>query len=163
MNAIDPASLPLRDIHLPAAISWWPPAPGWWLLAIALTLGPLSMGLWWRWRQRTRLRRDALLAFAELKSAGSGGHELAIGISDLLRRVALALDSTLDQRQLLDDEWLARLALIAPGLSHNDTLRAALIEAPYNPHIEYDREALLIAVERWLLALPRRVVKLHHV
>jgi hypothetical protein len=60
VNAIDPASLPLRDIHLPAAISWWPPAPGWWLLAIALTLGPLSVGLWWRWRQRTRLRRDLL-------------------------------------------------------------------------------------------------------
>ena len=64
---------------------------------------------------------------------------------------------------MLDDQWLARLAFIAPGLSDNDALRAALIEAPYNPHIEYDREALLIAVERWLLALPRRVVKLHHV
>ena len=27
----------LRDIHLPEAVSWWPPAPGWWVLSIIAT------------------------------------------------------------------------------------------------------------------------------
>ncbi|MDP7406676.1 MAG: DUF4381 domain-containing protein, partial [SAR324 cluster bacterium] len=22
----------LRDVHLPPAVSWWPPAPGWWII-----------------------------------------------------------------------------------------------------------------------------------
>ncbi|MDD9890866.1 MAG: DUF4381 domain-containing protein, partial [Gammaproteobacteria bacterium] len=29
----------LADIHLPGEISYWPPAPGWWVLAALLLLG----------------------------------------------------------------------------------------------------------------------------
>lgn len=28
----------LKDIHLPDPVSWWPPAPGWWLLAVIVAL-----------------------------------------------------------------------------------------------------------------------------
>ena len=28
--------LQLRDIHLPESSLWWPPAPGWWILALLL-------------------------------------------------------------------------------------------------------------------------------
>jgi len=31
----------LRDIHLPEAVHWWPPAPGWWIVA-ALLLGLIT-------------------------------------------------------------------------------------------------------------------------
>ena len=40
MNPNDAAQLALRDIHLPGLIAWWPPAPGWWLVA-ALALAGL--------------------------------------------------------------------------------------------------------------------------
>ena len=42
---MNPAELPLRDIHLPEPVSWWPMAPGWWwvigllLLASAVVTG----------------------------------------------------------------------------------------------------------------------------
>ena len=37
----NPALEQLRDIHLPQAVHWWPPAPGWWVVAalsLALTI-----------------------------------------------------------------------------------------------------------------------------
>ena len=42
MNPQDPLSQ-LKDIHLPATGGFWPPAPGWWLLALILLLAHLVM------------------------------------------------------------------------------------------------------------------------
>ena len=36
---IDVSQLPLRDIHLPGSVGWWPPAIGWWLLAALVLVG----------------------------------------------------------------------------------------------------------------------------
>ena len=36
----DPLS-ELRDIHLPDPVSWWPPAPGWWI-AVGIGFGLLA-------------------------------------------------------------------------------------------------------------------------
>ena len=34
----------LKDIHLPSPVSFWPPAPGWWILAVLLIS---SLFFWW--------------------------------------------------------------------------------------------------------------------
>ena len=59
MNPLDPATLPLRDIHLPLPVDGWPPAPGWWL--VALVVASLVAAGVVRWR-RDRFRH--LLAHA---------------------------------------------------------------------------------------------------
>ena len=50
MNPLDQLA-PLID---PEPISWWPPAPGWWLLGLALLLGLAAL---WRFRHRLIKRK----------------------------------------------------------------------------------------------------------
>ena len=38
----------LRDIHLPEAISVWPPAPGWWVLFIGIIALLATLAYYWR-------------------------------------------------------------------------------------------------------------------
>ena len=33
----------LADIHLPTEISYWPPAPGWWILSILVVRGVIYL------------------------------------------------------------------------------------------------------------------------
>ena len=50
----------LRDIHLPEAVGWWPPAPGWWILALVLILATaFAIRYLVTRRQRQRFRRQA--------------------------------------------------------------------------------------------------------
>ena len=65
---------PLRD---PAAIGWWPPAPGWWIV-LALSVALLT-GVFLRLRKqrrKTAYRRIALAALEELRSREAGKDEL---------------------------------------------------------------------------------------
>lgn len=82
---MDPARLPLRDVHLPDSPGWWPPAPGWWWLAIALALALLAWAAWSAWRAARR--RRWLRWFDGLSGEGTRPERLA-EISSLLRRAA---------------------------------------------------------------------------
>ncbi len=65
----------LKDIQEPAAIGWWPPAPGWWALAImgVGSLIALMFYLWRRWRKHRWYRQArAHLQAIESRFARSG-------------------------------------------------------------------------------------------
>lgn len=156
MTPVDPSTLPLRDIHLPTPIAWWPPAPGWWLLAFVSLAGPLCGVLWWQWRRRTRLQREALARLASLRQSRGSPHQTAMAVSLLLREISLALDDALPQHSLQGTGWLSRLDALAPGLTEDPALREALLCAPYDPTTSIDAVALTAAVERWIRRLPRR-------
>ena len=66
-QVINPQSLELRDIHLPEPISWWPIAPGWWLL-LALILALIAFAFFARKRYLKRqLNRDIKAEIEDIK------------------------------------------------------------------------------------------------
>lgn len=138
----------LRDIHLPAPPSWWPPAPGWWLLAIlASALCVFLFVYFYRMRQR-RLRRRALLAEFERTTSSSqmDAPALAAALSAFLRR--LAIRTTPSAATLAGEAWLAHLDVQLGSEEFSKGVGRALVEAPYRAQAEFDAPALVALVRR---------------
>lgn len=83
----------LKDIHLPPAISWWPPAPGWWIL-----LGFCGFCLWLsliyckRRYQAQRPKQEAYQCLEQYKNDYLETGDLSTAyaeINALLKRVSL--------------------------------------------------------------------------
>lgn len=107
---MDPEQIPLRDLHLPEPVGWWPPAPGWWLL-LALAAAAALYGLlraWQAWR-RNAPRRAALSELARLQAAWAADRDVvALGarLSPLLRRTMLAYCPRPEVAGLTGRDWL---------------------------------------------------------
>ena len=161
MTPPDPSQLPLRDIHLPPAISAWPPAPGWWVLAALVVGVPLTLWLLHAWRRRQRLRREALRDFATMAASATSPRALAAGLDLLLRRIALGLEPR--QPPAAGEAWLGQIRRIAPTLQLDEEIRRVLLEAPYDPRVEFDLARTRRLVEQTLRRLPRRALPARHV
>lgn len=114
----------LHDIVVPDAVSWWPLAPGWWVLIITLAGGLLLFGVQRlrRWRADA-YRRSALVALEAARSTTE--------ISRLLRRVALAFTPRESIAALHDDEWIRWLGEQSP-LPVPPEIEETLTQAPYS-------------------------------
>ena len=153
--------MPLRDIHLPEAISWWPPAPGWWLLfALLLAVVALCFFLIKLWR-RGRLRREARMALQQIQISykqQQDGVRLATDLSVLLRRIAISRYPQTEVAALTDSQWLTFLdqgiakSKAAGGFSQG--VGQVLTVAPYRPNVEIDAEGLLSLCQTWIQSLP---------
>jgi hypothetical protein len=115
MNPTDFSQLPLRDIHLPGAVGWWPPALGWWLLAGLLLAGLVAWGIQWF---RARHRRAALRALRRVRVALEQGAEPVAclqSVSTVLRRYAMTTAAARaalvgpDVPGLIGESWLKYL------------------------------------------------------
>jgi hypothetical protein len=107
---MDPTAIPIRDLHLPAAIGWWPLAPGWWVVIALLGVGLVFlMRKWLHTYSRGAARRHALRQL-DLYSRDYMSHlnGVLIGtqLSELLRRTMLAYAPRADVAGLTGEAWL---------------------------------------------------------
>ena len=150
--------LELRDIHLPDASLWWPPAPGWWLLPLlVLLLIALGYGLW-RYLRRRPLRRQALIELDRIRrqaSEGLGERDALAALATLLRRTLISYCGRRDYAASTGAEWSAQLNAIASAACFDEPQLRLLARDRYRRDCRCDLQPLFAASERWIKSLPR--------
>lgn len=146
MNGGNDLAALLRDIHLPASPPWWPPQPGWWLVALVL----LAVGLWWlrrlpAWKREALARLDA--AEADYARHGDTARLLA-DLSVLLRACALQLQGREEVAGLTGPAWIECLRELGRGACPSP--EEALVQGPYQAHAELDARAYSRSVAAWI-------------
>jgi len=170
---VPPASqLALRDIHLPPDVSWWPLAPGWWLLLILLFVligsGFLALS---RYRRRhfKRIALRQLNLIEQQLQRDKNSSSCVQKVSKLLRHMAVLHYPAEQCAGLHGEEWLNFLNQHFSNdkkdcrpFSHD--IGQLLIDLPYQPPQKQDEQeaeeqfkkalALIQLSRRWLKKLP---------
>ena len=155
MNPTAPAALQLRDIHMPGAAPFWPPAPGWWIVA-ALLVALLAWGLVVPW-QRERLhrtRRGLIDALAKLQAdfARERSSEHLSRIALLMRRLALSKFPRERVAALTGRAWLRFLDESGGRGRFSNGPGRVLASAPYQRAVppDMDVDAFVELVREWV-------------
>ena len=158
---MDPTQLPLRDLHLPEAIGWWPLAPGWWFVAAFL----ITLAVWQAWQSLQRWRfeapqRYALRELAQFETEYLEHRDpVALGknLSSLLRRTMLAYAPRDEVAGLTGEAWLNWLDRdLSVPYFHTEGGKSLLLlpyRDPAGDFSDVDVNAMLAAV-RMRLATP---------
>jgi hypothetical protein len=153
----------LRDWHLPDPISWWPPAPGWWALSILILAGLVWLAHRVRRRHRqgaaARSALDELSALRAAFSADRDARAFAVGISGLLRRLALQRFPREQVAGLSGEAWLDFLDATGGGDAFRRGPGRALAEIAYGARspdeVQLDPDALTDRAASWIRAHER--------
>lgn len=130
----------LHDIHLPAPLSLWPFAPGWYVVfifAVLVVLG--SIGWTWRWYKRGKVKREALRLLGEYEKTHTNPIVTIAAINELLKRVALVYFPREQVAGLYGKDWLLFLAQTSKKLKFVEEGNE-LIWGPYQPPADKPRD-----------------------
>ena len=158
----------LRDIHLPAAVSWWPPAIGWWILLLLAVL-VIVAAIWWKYSRRVLKNKQAvysrreiidvaILELAQLEQAieaGTGVITVAAGLSRLMRRAAIRLSvdrSDFQVAGMAGEAWLRWLDQQWQREEFSQGVGRQMIQAPYLSESEIEIGAVCRVCRGWLEA-----------
>ena len=150
----------LKDIHLPPPISFWPPAPGWWII-IGLFLILCLCFLWFflKTRRHSRLKREALLLIHKHESKFLCRQDAAQAYRDhslLTRRLMVTLSSDPRVAGIHGKRWPEFLHHISRGIASTTDSFESLRELPFRAHPEGDPLELSQSLNNLVKRLPLR-------
>ncbi|GJM05283.1 MAG: hypothetical protein DHS20C09_12740 [marine bacterium B5-7] len=161
MQGTDPSSLPLRDIHLPDAVSWWPLAPGWWALIILLGI-VLLLTMYLIRRYRNHKISAFFLAKQELEriktdfNINQNKSNLVKELSELIRRLSISILPRQESAGLTGVEWLRFLDQYSDKNEFENGIGRVLIEAPYQADPEFNSDKLIQLISMWIETVGKR-------
>ncbi len=155
MNPVTSDILQLRDIHLPETPGIWPPAPGWWMIALAglalLTWAGIKL---WRQLKIHRQRKHIFGLLDQLeKTAGKvDSPESLAQLSRLLRRLALMRFPSAQIAPLTGKDWLKFLDASGGNGRFCEGPGSVLADGPYvrDLNVTVDSRALSALVRDWV-------------
>jgi len=159
MNPQIQNSMALRDIHLPDAISWWPPAIGWWILLAVILLAIYFIPKLYRWLTFTPLHKVTNKAFLEIKDEYRQNQDitqLVQSLSKLLRQISMTYHGRENVAHLTGEKWVDSLNTLTEKDYFSSELQNIIINAPYKKNNNIDTTELLDATQLWINALPKK-------
>lgn len=145
----------LKDIHLPAPVSIFPLAPGWYIV-LAVLLVIIILFILWQMRRASKQYKLkqvlALLAQIEAKAESSDvqqREEVLPEISILLKRVAREKFSELHPQNLFGEKWLQFLDRSGKTTEFTSGAGRILLDVYKRQSLESPQE-LLGVVKNWL-------------
>ena len=156
--AADPQTLDalaaLRELHMPDPVSWWPPAPGWWLLtaAVVLFVWVIVRKLTARTHSRLHAAARELDAIQTAYRQSGERHAALAAVSAWLRRAAVSLYPDAPVAGLTGNNWLEFLNTTGATSAFSGPVAEMLLRAPYEPDTDADPAELMVVASRWLSA-----------
>jgi hypothetical protein len=128
----------LRDLHEPEPVSTWPPAPGWWLLALLILAGLILLTVKaLKYNRKRAYRREAshqlMLAREHYRSSGDGS-AYAQALLEILKRTALTAYPRDSKRiaSLHGEDWLKFLDSTCSTCNFRSPEGRGLLQAAYS-------------------------------
>ena len=143
----------LRDIHGAPPASWWPPAPGWWVLAFLLMVVLTWVGRKLLARYRRHKRRKSMLAWVDhLNATIDPGREPQAYLSTVNRIFKLVALRAFPAQQcavMAGSEWAAFLMDKLKNSPSVESLHV-LASGPYDPAPQFDAGTISELSRAWI-------------
>lgn len=148
----NPLLAQLEGLIDPAQTSWWPLAPGWWILAALLLITLALLGLWLlRYTQRNAYKKAALKRLQAFKAQQQ---HTVVNINTVLKQTAISAYGRQTVSQLTGEQWLDFLATKNPKQkmieSELDQIKATLCKNLYTQSQSQTDDNLYRFAQSWI-------------